>query len=179
MGQTQYFFTGRSFVSELGLENPTSSPNAIHDNTQQGKGFAYLSTVIDDSTRLSFIGGTSTSKYQIPNNPGQMPQFTAFGVSDFNSAFLNENQSEQNHFGVLALQKSINGFDLQLAAFSRYSSVHFIPDTVGDLVFNGVASGCVPPQSRQRHPGRRLLSPERCPYACARASRSPASNRRS
>jgi outer membrane receptor protein involved in Fe transport len=139
-GQTQYFFTGRYFGSALGLENPTSSPNAIHDDTRQGKGFAYLSTVIDDSTRLSFIGGTSSSKYQIPNNPGQMPQFTAFGVSDFNSAFLNENQSEQNHFGVLALQKSINGFDLQLAAFSRYSSVHFIPDTVGDLVFNGVAS---------------------------------------
>lgn len=139
-GQTQYFFTGRYFGSALGLENPTSAPNAIHDDTRQGKGFAYLSTVIDDSTRLSFIGGTSTSTYQIPNNPGQTPQFTAFGVSNFNSAFLNQNQFEQNQFGVLALQKSINGFDLQVAAFSRYSSVHFIPDTVGDLVFNGVAS---------------------------------------
>jgi outer membrane receptor protein involved in Fe transport len=139
-GQTQYFFTGRYFGSALGLENPTSSPNAIHDDTRQGKGFAYLSTIIDDSTRLSFIGGTSTSTYQIPNNPGQTPQFTAFGVSDFNSAFLNQNQFEQNQFGVLALQKSINGFDLQLSAFSRYSSVHFLPDTVGDLVFNGVAS---------------------------------------
>jgi outer membrane receptor protein involved in Fe transport len=139
-GQTQYFFTGRYFGSALGLENPTSSPNAIHDDTRQGKGFAYLSTIIDDSTRLSFIGGTSTSRYQIPNNPGQPPQFTAFGVSDFNSAFLNQNQFEQNQFGVLALQKSINGFDLQFSAFSRYSSVHFLPDTVGDLVFNGVAS---------------------------------------
>jgi outer membrane receptor protein involved in Fe transport len=139
-GQTQYFFTGRYFGSALGLENPTSAPNAIHDDTRQGKGFAYLSTIIDDSTRLSFIGGTSASQYQIPNNPGQTPQFTAFGVSNFNSALLNQNQFEQNQFGVLALQKSIDGFDLQLSAFSRYSSVHFLPDTVGDLVFNGVAS---------------------------------------
>lgn len=139
-GQTQYYFTGRYFGSALGLENPTSAPNAIHDNTQQGKGFAYLSTVIDDSTRLSFIGGTSASNYQIPNNPGQTPAFTAFGVSNFNSALLNENQTERNSFGVLALQKSINGFDLQLSAFSRYSTLHFMPDTVGDLVFNGVAS---------------------------------------
>jgi outer membrane receptor protein involved in Fe transport len=139
-GQTQYFLTGRYFGSALGLENPTPAPNAIHDDTRQGKGFAYLSTIVDDSTRLSFIGGTSTSRYQIPNNPGQTPQFTAFGVSDFNSAFLNQNQFEKNQFGVLALQKSINGFDLQLSAFSRYSSVHFLPDTVGDLVFNGVAS---------------------------------------
>lgn len=140
VGQTQYFVTGRYFGSSLGLENPTSAANAIHDNTQQGKGFAYLSTVIDDSTRLSFIGGTSVSQYQIPNNPGQTPAFTAFGASDFNSAFLNENQTEVNQFGVVSLQKSINGFDLQLSAFSRYSSIHFRPDTVGDLVFNGVAS---------------------------------------
>ena len=139
-GQTQYFFTGRYFGSALGLENPTPAPNAIHDNTQQGKGFACLSTIIDDSTRLSFIAGTATSQYQIPNNPGQTPQFTAFGVSNFNSALLNENQFEQNQFGVLALQKSINGFDLQLSAFSRYSVVHFMPDVIGDLVFNGVAS---------------------------------------
>ena len=139
-GQTQYFLSGRYFESSLGLENPTAARSAIHDNTQQGKGFAYVSTVIDEYTRLSFIGGTSTSHYQIPNNPGQTPAFTAFGVSDFNSTFLNETQTEQNHFGVVALQKSINGFDLQLSAFSRYSSVHFMPDTVGDLVFNGVAS---------------------------------------
>lgn len=140
IGQTQYFVSGRYFGSDLGLENPTPSRNAIHDRTQQDKGFVYLSTLVDENTRLSFIGGTSTSRYQIPNNPGQTPAFTAFGVSDFNSALLNENQVEQNHFGVLALQKSINGFDLQLSAFTRYSSVHFMPDTIGDLVFNGVAS---------------------------------------
>ena len=49
-------------------------------------------------------------------------------------------QAEQNTFGVLALQKSVNGLDFQLAAFSRYSTLHFVPDTIGDLVFNGIAS---------------------------------------
>ena len=29
---------------------------------------------------------------------------------------------------------------MQLSYFTRYSSVHFVPDTIGDLVFNGVAS---------------------------------------
>jgi hypothetical protein len=28
----------------------------------------------------------------------------------------------------------------QLAAFSRYSTLHFVPDTIGDLVFNGIPS---------------------------------------
>ncbi|UPJ72035.1 TonB-dependent receptor [Bradyrhizobium sp. 187] len=140
VGSTQYFVSGRYFGSNLGLENPIPSNNAIHDHTDQGKGFAYLSTVVDPTTRIVYMGGVSNSRFQIPNNPGQTPQFTAFGVSDFNSANLNENQREFNSFNVLALQYSSNGLDLQTSYFNRYSSVHFVPDVVGDLVFNGVAS---------------------------------------
>jgi hypothetical protein len=35
----------------------------------------------------------------------------AFGVTSFNSTLLNENQLEDTQYGVLALQRSINGFD--------------------------------------------------------------------
>ena len=139
-GNTEYFVTGRGFTSNLGIENPTDSYNAIHDRTYQGNFFSYTSTVLDPQTRVSTIFGNTTSQFQIPNNPGQMPGFTAFGVSNFNSSMLNEHQAEQNTFGVLALQKSVNGLDFQLAAFSRYSTLHFVPDTIGDLVFNGIAS---------------------------------------
>jgi outer membrane receptor protein involved in Fe transport len=139
-GQTQYFVTGRGFFTDLGLENPTSSVNAIHDDTQQGKAFAYTSTLLDETTRVVSITGISVQKYQIPNNPGQTPQFTAFGVSDFNSADLNERQLEQNFYSVLALQKKFEDGDMQVAYFSRYSTIHFRPDVIGDLVFNGVAS---------------------------------------
>ncbi len=139
-GNTEYFVTGRGFTSNLGIENPTDSSNAIHDRTYQGNFFSYTSTVLDPNTRVSTIFGNTTNQFQIPNNPGQMPGFTAFGVSNFDSSMLNEHQAEQNTFGVLALQKSVNGFDYQLAAFSRYSTLHFVPDTIGDLVFNGIAS---------------------------------------
>src|ERR1019366_2106839 len=94
----------------------------------------------DAQTRVATIFGNTTNRFQIPNNPGQVPGYTAFGVSNFDSTMLNEKQAEQNTFGVLALQKSVNGLDLQVSAFSRYSTLHFIPDTVGDLVFNGIAS---------------------------------------
>lgn len=75
-GRTEYFFTGRGFFSDLGLENPTASVNAIHDHTQQGKAFGYASTLLDDSTRLTMITGISIQKYQIPDNPGQPPLCT-------------------------------------------------------------------------------------------------------
>src|ERR1022692_4118538 len=139
-GNTEYFVSGRGFTSNLGIENPTDSYNAIHDRTYQGNFFSYTSTVLDQNTRVSTNFGNTTNRFQIPNNPGQMPGFTAFGVSNFDSSMLNEHQAEQNTFGVLALQKSVNVLDFQLAAFSRYSTLHFVPDTIGDLVFNGIAS---------------------------------------
>ena len=143
IGTTEYFFTGRGFTSNLGIENPTGSYSAIHDRTLQGNFFSYTSTVLDALTRVSTIFGNTTNRFQIPNNPGQSfccGITSAYGVSDFSSSNLNENQNEQNTFGVVALQKSVNGFDVQLAAFSRYSSLHFIPDPVGDILFNGIAS---------------------------------------
>jgi outer membrane receptor protein involved in Fe transport len=140
VGQTQYFVSGRYFGSNLGIENPTPAYGAIHDHTDQEKGFLYLSTVLDPTSRLTFMSGVSNSAFQIPDNPGQPSNFTAFGVSSFDSSLLNERQNEFNQFNVLAYQKSGDGIDYQISYFNRYSSLHFIPDTIGDLVFNGVAS---------------------------------------
>jgi outer membrane receptor protein involved in Fe transport len=140
VGDTQYYFSTRFFTSNLGIENPTPSYNAIHDHTSQEKGFAYISTAIDPTSRLTYIGGVSNGNYEIPNNPGQAPAFTAFGFSNFNSALLDERQNEFNQFNVLAYQKSADGWDFQISYFNRYSQLHFLPDTIGDLVFNGVSS---------------------------------------
>jgi outer membrane receptor protein involved in Fe transport len=141
VGTTEYYFSARGLTDNLGIENPTSSSTAIHDRTYQGNFFSYTSTLIDDSTRVSTIFGNTTNSFQIPNNPNQQPVVpSAFGVSNLNSADLNEHQTEQNTFGVVAWQKSLNDLDLQVAAFTRYSTLHFVPDTVGDVLFNGQAT---------------------------------------
>jgi outer membrane receptor protein involved in Fe transport/opacity protein-like surface antigen len=143
-GGTQYFFTGTYLQNKEGIENPLPSYGAIHDFTQQEKGFAYMSTLIDPYTRLSLITGTFTASFQIPNTTNAPISSTitppVFGFSTFNSANLNENQDEDTQFGVLALQRSVNGFDGQISYFTRYNNLHFIPDPVGDLLLNGVAS---------------------------------------
>ena len=105
-GQTQYFLSGRFTQNNLGIENPTPAYEAIHDRTNQEKGFAYVSTVLDPTSRLTYLGGVSNATFQIPNRPGQPPNFTAFGVSNLDSASLNEHQHEFNQFNVVAYQKS-------------------------------------------------------------------------
>ena len=139
----QYYFTGRYTQNTVGIENTTPAYNAIHDFTQQDRGFAYMSAIVDPTTRVSLIAGTSYNNFQIPNSPGQptnpaVP--SAFGVTNFNSAVLNENQVEKTQFSVLSVQKSIDGFDGQLSYFTRYNELRFTPDPVGDLLINGIAS---------------------------------------
>ena len=140
VGQTQYYVSGRYFGSSVGIENPTPAYNAIHDNTSQEKGFLYLSTALDPTSRLTLMSGVSNGYYQIPNNPGQTPVFNVGGITNFNSSKLNERQTEFNQFNVLTYQKSGDGIDYQFSYFNRYSQLHFTPDPLGDLLFNGVAS---------------------------------------
>ena len=142
----QYYFTGRYLQNTVGIENPTPAYNAIHDFTQQERGFAYMSAFVDPTTRVSLIAGTANNDFQIPDVPGKpigqsaVPVTSAFGVNSFNSALLNENQREFTQFGVLTVQKSYEGFDGQLSYFTRYNNLQFTPDPIGDLLINGIAS---------------------------------------
>jgi len=139
VGNTQYFFSGRGNWNQLGIENTTASINAIHDQTDQGKFFAYVSTLLNDSTRLSIISGAAYSTFQIPNNPNQMP-LGDFGPANANSSTLNEREIDQYYYNIVALQTKGDLIDSQFSVFSRYANVHFIPDVPGDLTFNDVAS---------------------------------------
>jgi hypothetical protein len=144
-GKLNYYFTGSYLQDTLGIENSTSSTSAIHDDTDQYRGFAYLSYIIDDTSRLSLIAGEAYNQYQIPNTPGQSAAvdaagtpYTIPGVPTFHSANLNDNQREQNNFEVLAYQKTIDDFSFQLSLFDSYSAVNYSPDPKGgDLFFNG------------------------------------------
>ncbi|PTB22545.1 TonB-dependent receptor [Trinickia symbiotica] len=140
-GPFSYYFTGTLGENNLGIEAPTSDANPLHDHTRQGNGFGYLSYMIDPLTRVSVMFGAAANHFQIPNTPGLTPVFTLNGTPAFNSANLDETQSELNNFAVVALQGT-NGaaLDYQIALYTRYTRTQFNPDPVGDLIFDGVAS---------------------------------------
>lgn len=148
-----FYVEGSYNHNDIGIENPTGGWYPIHDTTDQYKLFTYLSYIIDDTSRISAMGGISYVDYEVPNTPnvpGGAPSVptnvvpvtwgSAMGVSNFNSVDLNERQVEQNYYGILAYQKSVGDFNMQLAGFGRDSGVHFEPDPIGDLFFNGTSS---------------------------------------
>jgi outer membrane receptor protein involved in Fe transport len=147
-GTLNYYFTGNYLTSEQGIENPTSSKNAIHDRTQQLQAFGYLSKVVNDDTRIALIASSYQGKFQIPNNPDQTAAFSLAGVSNIDTGFnsipsanLDQNQREQNQYVVASLQQKRGALDYQGSVFYQYSKLHYVPDPQGgDLVYNGVAS---------------------------------------
>ena len=139
-GPVDWFFTGDYLHNNRGIENPTASFNALHDTTDQFHGLGHISVVLDPQTRLSLLLGGFDGRFQIPNNPGQPTLgFPVNGVSNFNSAALNEKQRERTEFGILSLQKHVGALDLQVSAYVRDSAVNFTPDPLGDLLFTGIA----------------------------------------
>jgi outer membrane receptor protein involved in Fe transport len=141
VGDADYFLAASHLSSDLGIENPTSSANAIHDHTEQNKQFAYASYMINPMQSVEAVAGNSISYFQIPNNPGQPTAgYQLNGVSAFNSANLNERQFESNQFSTVAWRGGTDGVDVQIAPYIRSSETHFRPDTTGDLLFDGIAS---------------------------------------
>lgn len=140
-GKINYFVTGQYASTSRGVEPPTPGPSPIHDQAYQGQGFGYFSYFLNPTTRLSLIAGSVANHFEIPANPGQPQVFALAGVPGYPSAGVNENQFEQNYFGVFSLQGTIGpDFDYQIAPFTRYSTVSFKPDFDGDLIYNGAAS---------------------------------------
>lgn len=141
-GKFDCFVSISSLHNNLGIENTTSSSEALHDDTNQQRLFTYLSYRIDDTSRISLLLNASNSDFQIPDTAGLPPVFPLAGHPDAltaNSTSIDENQNEQQYYSVLAYQKSIDKLSFQAAYFTRYGVVHFTPDFTNDLIFQGVA----------------------------------------
>jgi len=138
-GKWDYFTTFDYKHDNMGIENPTSSSHAIHDDTNQERSFTYLSYHIDDTSRVSILANASYADFQIPDVPDATPAFILPGSTFDNPAKIDETQNEQNYYTVVSYQKSVDDLSFQASVFSRYGQIHFEPDPTGDLIFQGVA----------------------------------------
>ena len=140
-GDLNYFVSGDMLRNDLGIESPDGSSNPLHDHTTQYHGFGYFEDILDPDNRLSLILGTSNDKFQIPNQSGLQPSLglSVNGQTAFASETLNENQRELTSYAILSWQHAEDALDWQTSLSSRYSSLTFEPDPIGDLLYNGIS----------------------------------------
>src|ERR1700756_3042228 len=140
-GSFSYYMTGDYKVNDLGIESPDGSANPLHDHSKQGHGFAYFEDILDPNNRLSLILGTSDDSFEIPNQRGLQPGagLTVNGQTMFLSDNLNDTQHEAAQYAVLSWQHSQGPLNWQTSLSARYTTLHFAPDLLGDLLYNGIA----------------------------------------
>jgi outer membrane receptor for ferrienterochelin and colicins len=144
-GAFSYYVTVNYLQSKLGIESPDASSTPLHDKTNQFQAFAYLEDILDPQSRVTLIAGTSDQRFQIPQQRGGQPTL-GLSVGDptgaptpFPSENLNDNQRENTQFAALSYLHDTGRFTGQVSLFARYSTLRFIPDPLGDLLYNGIA----------------------------------------
>jgi len=140
-GKYTYYVTGDYKQNNLGIESPDTSGNPLHDHTTQIQGFGYFEDIIDSNDRLSLIMGISDDEFQIPNQVGLQPTLglDVNGQTTFLSNNLNETQHELAEYAIVSWQHSEGALNWQTSLSARYTSLHFEPDWVGDVLYNGIA----------------------------------------
>ena len=140
-GSFTYYVTGDYKQDNLGIESPDGSSNPLHDHTTQGHAFAYLEDIIDSNDRASLIMGLSDDEFEIPNQRDLQPSMglNVNGQTNYLSDNLNERQHELAEYAIASWQHSEGALNWQTSLSVRYTSLHFAPDWVGDLLFNGIA----------------------------------------
>ncbi len=207
VGSVDYFVTGDLLHSRVGIENPDPTFNAVHDLSNQYHGLVHLSR----RARRQHARQPDRRRLQPAVPDTQQPQpapslgLSANGVSDFTSASLTEHQREITDFAIVQLQKQVGAVDVQTSVFTRYSSLYYTPDPVGDLLFTGVAqtaarsvtstgeqtdaswkvrrtTRCVPASRCRSSAASRSTTPPCCPPTTpapsSRTSRSPSTTAR-
>ena len=136
----EYFVAGSYLHNDHGIDNTTSSPDPLHDLTDQEKLFGYFSHPLDQTSRLTLLLSSSDSGFQIPDTAGLAPTCTLANSPPADSAAANNFQYEQNYYTVLSYQKFAGNLSYQVSALSRYADIRFSPDPVQGLLFGGNAA---------------------------------------
>ncbi len=140
-GPLNYFVSLSYLHSDLGVESPDGRSDPLHDHTDQFQGFGYLEDIIDPESKVSLIVGSSIERFQIPDLTNQQPSLglDVAGQTTYPSDRLNENQREVTHYAVVSYLHSTDRWTGQVSLFSRYSTLGFTPDVLGDILYDGIA----------------------------------------
>jgi hypothetical protein len=140
-GDTNFFVSGEFKRTQLGIESPDGSATPAHDRADEGDLFVYVDHTLSPTDRLSFIGGYSNDRFQIPDPQGLEPTngYSLNGVSGYASGLLNETQREVTGYAIGSWLHDADRYTIQTSLFTRYSTLDYRPDAVGDLLYNGIS----------------------------------------
>jgi outer membrane cobalamin receptor len=128
--------------SNTAFSSATPGPVPIHNRTWQGQALGFFSRPLGADKTLSLLISGGASRNQLPNVPDLAPQYSLAGVPEPpSSADIDSYLDFSDVLAVLSLSGSLDhGLSYQLAYTQHVISERFLPDPIGELVYQGVAS---------------------------------------
>ena len=157
--------------NNLGIENPTPSNEAIHDRTSQEKGFLYLSTVLDPTSRLTFMSGVSNSS--LSNSQQSRADAEQHGLRRVHFRFGIPQRTSERVQPVQRPRLPEIGRRHRLPGllFQPLQPVALLPGPDRRSGLQRRLVGRLPSELRQRHSGRYRMARRLCPHAAVRIFR--------
>ena len=128
--------------SNTAFSSATPGPTPIHDFAHQGQLFGFFSYPLTPTDTLSVLISGAASRNQLPNVPGLDPEFALAGVPvPPSSAAIDSYLDFSDALAVVSLNGSLGPqVSYQLAATQHAIAERFVPDPIGELIYQGVAS---------------------------------------
>lgn len=141
-GQLSSYVSLTYTQSNTAFSSATPEPDPIHDRTQQGQAFGFFSYPVSSSASLSLLLSGASSNNQLPNVPGLAPAFTLAGTDNpAPSSAIGSELNFSDYLAVVSLSGAPSGNLGYQVAYSEHGiSQRFVPDPVGELIYQGIAS---------------------------------------
>lgn len=140
-GDLSYYGSALYSQNDMAFSSATPGPTPIHDRTTQGQTFDMLSYALDPHTKLSVMVSAALSDNQLPNVPNLSPQYSLANAPALPSSQINSLLDFRDYLGILSLSGSPSqNLTYQLSYAMHSISEVFVPDDIGELLYQGVAS---------------------------------------
>src|ERR1700683_1411463 len=141
-GPLSSYLSARQTWSNTAFSSATPGPTPIHDEGDTSQGLGFWSYSLSPQTRLTLLLAATRSDNELPNAPGLAPEFTLAGPSSVpGSAQIDSRLNFRDSLAMAAIHSTTDaGVELQLGYSAHFISQQFLPDRIGELIYQGVAS---------------------------------------
>jgi TonB dependent receptor/TonB-dependent Receptor Plug Domain len=141
-GALASYFSARETWSNTAFSSATPGPTPIHDSERTEQALGFWTYSLTEDTRLSLLLAATGSDNELPNVPGLAPAYSLAGLASTPSSADIDSSLNFRDFLLMGSIKSApsSALDLQLGYTAHFISQQFNPDSVGELVYQGVAS---------------------------------------
>ncbi|HXR19321.1 MAG TPA: TonB-dependent receptor [Steroidobacteraceae bacterium] len=141
-GALSSYVSARQTWSNTAFSSATPGPTPIHDEGSTPQALGFWSYSLSAQTQLTLLLAATRSDDELPDAPGLARAYSLAGITSVpSSAQIDSHLNFRDRLAMAGIHSTTDsGLELQLGYTAHFISQQFLPDPVGELIYQGVAS---------------------------------------